>query len=240
MTPDPVVLRSEDTLAVAIHKMAVGGFRHIPIVDERAADRRGRGAGHVPPPRPTRSGERRTTAAAPRVAVLADDLIWATRLVDGVRRAGGEPVPVRTAGAVGRRAGDAVAGCVVDLTARAYDGIEALRVAAAAGRAGDRGRAARRRASAARGARRRGDAACTPIGRCSSTATASSARWIAGLAATTGGRRMTPSIPAARYPERLAAARREAAARGPGRAADRRRRGPALPGRLRRRCRWSG
>jgi CBS domain-containing protein len=33
MTPDPVVLRSEDTLAVAIHKMAVGGFRHIPIVD---------------------------------------------------------------------------------------------------------------------------------------------------------------------------------------------------------------
>jgi signal-transduction protein with cAMP-binding, CBS, and nucleotidyltransferase domain len=33
MTPDPVVLRSEDTLAVAIHKMAVGEFRHIPIVD---------------------------------------------------------------------------------------------------------------------------------------------------------------------------------------------------------------
>ena len=33
MTPDPVVLRKEDTLAVAIHKMAVGGFRHIPIVD---------------------------------------------------------------------------------------------------------------------------------------------------------------------------------------------------------------
>ena len=34
MTIDPVVLRSDDTLAVAIHKMAVGGFRHIPIVDE--------------------------------------------------------------------------------------------------------------------------------------------------------------------------------------------------------------
>ena len=33
MTPDPVVLRSEDTLAVAIHKMAVGEFRHIPITD---------------------------------------------------------------------------------------------------------------------------------------------------------------------------------------------------------------
>src|SRR5262249_55550474 len=37
MTPDPVILRPEDTLAVAIHKMAIGGFRHIPIVD--AADR---------------------------------------------------------------------------------------------------------------------------------------------------------------------------------------------------------
>lgn len=34
MTPDPVVLRHEDTLAVAINKMAVGEFRHIPIVDE--------------------------------------------------------------------------------------------------------------------------------------------------------------------------------------------------------------
>ncbi|MFL5756001.1 MAG: cyclic nucleotide-binding/CBS domain-containing protein [Chloroflexota bacterium] len=33
MTPDPVVLRADDTLAVAIHKMAVGGFRHIPIID---------------------------------------------------------------------------------------------------------------------------------------------------------------------------------------------------------------
>ncbi len=34
MTADPVVLRTEDTLAVAIHKMAVGEFRHIPIVDD--------------------------------------------------------------------------------------------------------------------------------------------------------------------------------------------------------------
>ena len=32
MTPDPVVLRHDDPIAVAIHKMAVGGFRHIPIV----------------------------------------------------------------------------------------------------------------------------------------------------------------------------------------------------------------
>lgn len=33
MTPDPVVLRPEDSVAVAIHKMAVGGFRHIPLVE---------------------------------------------------------------------------------------------------------------------------------------------------------------------------------------------------------------
>jgi len=33
MTRDPVVLRAGDTIAIAIHKMAVGGFRHIPIID---------------------------------------------------------------------------------------------------------------------------------------------------------------------------------------------------------------
>jgi CBS domain-containing protein len=32
MTPDPVVLRADDTLAVALHKMSVGDFRHIPLV----------------------------------------------------------------------------------------------------------------------------------------------------------------------------------------------------------------
>lgn len=34
MTPDPVVLRADDTIAIAIHKMAVGGFRHIPLVED--------------------------------------------------------------------------------------------------------------------------------------------------------------------------------------------------------------
>lgn len=34
MTPDPVVLRHDDPIAVAIHKMAVGGFRHIPLVED--------------------------------------------------------------------------------------------------------------------------------------------------------------------------------------------------------------
>lgn len=32
MTRDPVILRSGDPVAVAINKMAVGGFRHVPIV----------------------------------------------------------------------------------------------------------------------------------------------------------------------------------------------------------------
>lgn len=33
MTRDPVTLDADDTIAVAIHKMAVGGFRHIPLVE---------------------------------------------------------------------------------------------------------------------------------------------------------------------------------------------------------------
>jgi CBS domain-containing protein len=33
MTRDPVVLRHDDPIAVAINKMAVGGFRHVPITD---------------------------------------------------------------------------------------------------------------------------------------------------------------------------------------------------------------
>ena len=34
MTADPVVLRPDDSAAVGIHKMTVGGFRHIPLVDD--------------------------------------------------------------------------------------------------------------------------------------------------------------------------------------------------------------
>ncbi len=39
MTPDPVLLREEDTLAVALHKMSVGGFRHIPLVRDNRVRR---------------------------------------------------------------------------------------------------------------------------------------------------------------------------------------------------------
>lgn len=34
MTADPVVLRHDDPIALAIHKMAVGGFRHIPVITD--------------------------------------------------------------------------------------------------------------------------------------------------------------------------------------------------------------
>lgn len=93
----------------------------------------------------------------PRVAVLADDLIWATRLVDGVRRLGAEPILVRSieglAGAL-----PAADGCVVDLTARAYDGIQAIKAARDAGVAviavGQHDDAETRRAALAAGAGR--------------------------------------------------------------------------------------
>jgi CBS domain-containing protein len=34
MSTDPVILRADDTLAVALHKMSIGGFRHIPFIAE--------------------------------------------------------------------------------------------------------------------------------------------------------------------------------------------------------------
>jgi CheY-like chemotaxis protein len=74
------------------------------------------------------SGER----LGPRIVVLADDLIWAIRLIDGVRRAGGVPVPARTAGAFATSLA-AADGVLVDLTARAYDGLAALTAARDAG-----------------------------------------------------------------------------------------------------------
>jgi hypothetical protein len=64
----------------------------------------------------------------PAVAVLADDLIWSTRLVDLVKAAGGRPVTVRTVPDL-TRALPGVSAVIVDLTARAYDGIAAVEVA---------------------------------------------------------------------------------------------------------------
>ena len=80
------------------------------------------------------------------VRVVADDLIWASRLMAAVERAGATPV---------REGGEAV---IVDLNGRAYDGIAAVAAAAVGGRtviavAEHDDRDTRRRALAA-GARR--------------------------------------------------------------------------------------
>jgi DNA-binding NarL/FixJ family response regulator len=72
------------------------------------------------------------------VAILADDLIWATRLSDAIAAAGASPRRVRRIEdleALLATAGDTgpTAHAIVDLTARAYDGVAAVRSAAAAG-----------------------------------------------------------------------------------------------------------
>jgi DNA-binding response OmpR family regulator len=69
------------------------------------------------------------------VAIVADDLIWATRLADAVTAAGGAPKRVRRLSDLAVLLADrgAVGFVIVDLTALAYDGIEAIRTSAAAG-----------------------------------------------------------------------------------------------------------
>ena len=66
------------------------------------------------------------------VAVLADDLIWSTRLADALRAAGAEPRSVRSLGSL-RDALPEVDRVVVDLTARRYDGVAAIEAARAGG-----------------------------------------------------------------------------------------------------------
>jgi len=68
--------------------------------------------------------------ARPTVVVLADDLIWATRLADAVSAAGGSPERRRDLEGLAATAPPFV---IVDLTARAYDGVTAVRKAAATG-----------------------------------------------------------------------------------------------------------
>jgi CBS domain-containing protein len=34
MTPNPETLRADDSLAYALQKMDIGGYRHLPVVDE--------------------------------------------------------------------------------------------------------------------------------------------------------------------------------------------------------------
>jgi hypothetical protein len=67
-----------------------------------------------------------------RIVVLADDLIWSTRLVGHVQAAGLKAVPARTAEAFRASLAGSV-GAIVDLTSRAYDGLVAIAAARDAG-----------------------------------------------------------------------------------------------------------
>ncbi len=67
-----------------------------------------------------------------RVAILAQDLIWADRLVRAVREAGADPVPVRTPIELDGVLADADM-AIVDMTARAYDPLVAIQRARSTG-----------------------------------------------------------------------------------------------------------
>ncbi len=67
-----------------------------------------------------------------RILVLADDLIWSTRLATQVRAAGADPAPARTSAGF-RDAFAEADGAIVDLTSRAYDGVAEISAARSAG-----------------------------------------------------------------------------------------------------------
>lgn len=69
----------------------------------------------------------------PRVAVVADDLIWSTRLREQLEAAGARSVVARDRPAVEAAIPD-IEAAIVDLTARRYDAIELIRIVAASGR----------------------------------------------------------------------------------------------------------
>lgn len=114
-----------------------------------------------------------------RIAVLADDLIWSTRLVTILRAAGAEPVAVRSLAAMEDAT---VSAAVIDLTARAYDGIAAVRSATDAGRSvvclAQHDDEALRRAALAAGAR-----SVYPYRTLHEKGAAALARWLGELAA---------------------------------------------------------
>ncbi|HEX5467180.1 MAG TPA: hypothetical protein VFW92_10955 [Candidatus Limnocylindrales bacterium] len=72
---------------------------------------------------------------APRVLIVADDLIWASRLTAAAQRAGLRPVPVPDQAALELQVGEGPvpAGAVIDLGGHRYDGVAAVTRAAAAG-----------------------------------------------------------------------------------------------------------
>ena len=67
------------------------------------------------------------------MVVLADDLIWASRLSDALVAAGARSQRARRLEDLVTLLGTGASLAIVDLTARAYDGVEAIRAAAGAG-----------------------------------------------------------------------------------------------------------
>jgi hypothetical protein len=70
----------------------------------------------------------------PRIAILAQDLVWADRLARAVEAAGGEPTRAKTAPELDR-ALVCADHAIVDLTARAYDPVAAIERARSLGAA---------------------------------------------------------------------------------------------------------
>jgi DNA-binding NarL/FixJ family response regulator len=96
------------------------------------------------------------TSEAPRVVILADDLIWSSRLADAVAGAGGVAVRIRRLDDLFAAVADA-RHVIVDLTARAYDPTRAVAEAAARARVlavGQHDDLALRKAALAAGAER--------------------------------------------------------------------------------------
>jgi hypothetical protein len=69
---------------------------------------------------------------APRIAILAQDLIWSDRLARAAEAAGADPARAKTAPEFDRELATADF-AIVDLTARAYDPLAAIERAASAG-----------------------------------------------------------------------------------------------------------
>jgi DNA-binding NtrC family response regulator len=72
---------------------------------------------------------------SPVVLVVADDLIWQSRLREAVERAGAAPIVARSAAEAegSLTASLGLRGIIVDMTARNYDALEVVRSAASSG-----------------------------------------------------------------------------------------------------------
>ena len=74
------------------------------------------------------------TANRTQIVVLADDLIWASRLKAAIDHAGAQPVMLRSPETLAETVQSHHLGlAVIDLTSRAYDGVDAVRAATSAG-----------------------------------------------------------------------------------------------------------